>query len=67
MPFGNSKTQKATKASKKQSPEAMYDLHESNGIEYIAEEVDGVLQWVPNDYKEKVKTKVFRGFFAKRR
>jgi hypothetical protein len=67
MPFGNSKTQKTTKASKSQSPQAMYDLHECDGIEYVAEEVNGVLEWVPNDYKEKVKTKVFRGFFSKRR
>ena len=48
-------------------PEALYDLQERNGIEYIAEEVDGELKWVPNDYKDKVKTKIFSGFFSKRR
>jgi hypothetical protein len=45
----------------------MYDVQEYNGVEYIAEEIDGGLQWVPNDYKDKVKTKIFKGFFAKRR
>jgi hypothetical protein len=48
-------------------PSAMYDVQEYNGVEYIAEEIDGGLQWVPNDYKDKVKTKIFKGFFAKRR
>jgi hypothetical protein len=64
MPFGVSK-----KAQKQpiDCPTAMYEVRECNGIEYVAEEVNGVLQWVPNDYKDKVKTKIFRGFFSNRR
>lgn len=69
MFIGVSKKAQKQKASSQSDdgPEAMYDLRECNGIEYVAEEVDGVLQWVPNDYKEKVKTKVFRGFFSNKR
>lgn len=69
MSFGISKKAQKQKATSQSAdcPDAMYDLREYNGIEYVAEEVNGVLQWVPNDYKDKVKTKVFRGFFSKRR
>jgi hypothetical protein len=69
MSFGMSKKAQKQKTSTQSTdcPHAMYDLREKDGIEYVAEEVDGVLQWVPNDYKDKVKTKIFRGFFSKRR
>ncbi len=75
MSFGFSRKSKTNNTSQYSSPglqsadcpQAMYDLHEYNGVEYIAEEIGGELQWVPNDYKDKVKTKVFKGFFAKRR
>jgi hypothetical protein len=68
MSFGISRKAKTSQTLQStHCPEAMYDLQELNGVEYIAEEVNGELQWVPNDYKDKIKTKVFKGFFAKRR
>jgi hypothetical protein len=69
MSFGISKKAQKQNGSSQSTdcPDVMYDVRECNGIEYIAEEVNGVLQWVPNDHKDKVKTKIFRGFFSKRR
>ena len=33
-----------------------YDTYQRNGVEYIAENKGGCLDWVPNDYKQNVKS-----------